>query len=121
MDGDNIYGYQHAVRLEAYYHRRNLVRALAALAVGGWLWAVGLLFVPAHASALGDEVDCGSPALYEKPDLHWQREACDQDVAGRTRDAVTVTVLTLPLAGAWIHFGITLRDRRAAVEAAAGE
>ncbi|MET8701385.1 hypothetical protein ABZW10_21325 [Kitasatospora sp. NPDC004723] len=88
------------------------VHLLGLLALGAWLWAVGLAFVPAsHEFPNGTSVDCGSPMFYE---YYSGRDYthCAAVTDGRMRDAVGVGLVTLPLSVVWLWRTVSIRLER---------
>ncbi|MFF8771787.1 hypothetical protein [Kitasatospora sp. NPDC015120] len=78
--------------------RGRSAHLLGLLALGAWLWAVGLAFLPAsHEFPDGTAVDCGPPVFHESRGGR-EHAQCAAVTDGRMRDAVTVGLATLPLA-----------------------
>ncbi|MGW2546481.1 hypothetical protein ACWC5I_37825 [Kitasatospora sp. NPDC001574] len=96
-------------------HRRHRwgVNLLGVLAVVGWIWAIGLAFLPVAAGS-SSSTGCGSPALVDDSPRTYSRERCARVIDGRIRGAVGLTVLTVPLSAAWIWGAATLRLQRLA-------
>ncbi|MFF7455847.1 hypothetical protein [Kitasatospora sp. NPDC008115] len=89
------------------------VHALGLAALGAWLWAVGLAFVPVtHEYPSGVREHCGSPMFYENVGADYRRVNCDDFTADRMRDAVVVGLATLPLSGVWLWRTVSMRLRR---------
>ncbi|MEU6239337.1 hypothetical protein [Kitasatospora sp. NPDC047058] len=101
----------------AYRVQRGWTYLAGFLAVAGWIWAIGLAFLPASVERAGRTIDCGSPVLVDEPSEHSSR--CASVVDGRIRSAVGVSVVTIPLSAAWIWAASGLRFRR--LEASADE
>ncbi|WP_327675567.1 hypothetical protein [Kitasatospora sp. NBC_00458] len=95
----------------AHRFQRWGVNLLGVLTVVGWIWAIGLAFLPASAGSSGSS-DCGSPALVDDSSRTYARDRCARVVDGRIRSAVGLTVLTVPLSAAWIWGAVTLRLQR---------
>ncbi|MBD0674148.1 hypothetical protein [Streptomyces sp. CBMA156] len=101
------------VRASKEYEGRALAAKLVGgLTVAGWLWALGLVLVPAAGL-------CGSPAFYQPTGFH-MAEVCDSEVIGRIGGAVAVFLATIPLGALWAWTVVRLRDSRTVVSALAG-
>ncbi|MFI6845644.1 hypothetical protein ACIBJD_13465 [Kitasatospora sp. NPDC050467] len=88
-----------------------VVNTLGVLTVVGWIWAIGVAFLPATAGSSG-RTECGSPALVDASSATYSRDRCARVVDDRIRSAVGLTVVTLPLSAAWIWGALNLRLQR---------
>ncbi|WP_327681850.1 hypothetical protein [Kitasatospora sp. NBC_00458] len=79
------------------------------LAAAGWLWALGLAFLPVSADLRSGPLNCGSPVYFDAAIENLRDNACVPVVDQRIRSAVGVGLLTLPILGAWSATGWRLR------------
>ncbi|MFB7475738.1 hypothetical protein [Kitasatospora sp. NPDC056184] len=90
------------------------VNALGLLALGAWLWAVGLAFLPAsHEFPNGRTVHCGSPVFYDSIGRRGAYDHCADVADNRMRGAVGVGLATLPLSVGWLWRTVGTRVHRA--------
>ncbi|MEV6976396.1 hypothetical protein [Kitasatospora sp. NPDC093806] len=93
--------------------RYRVVQALGLLALGGWLWAVGLAFLPvSHEFRNGNSVDCGSPVFFDATANTYQGDTCSPVVGNRMRGAVGVGLATFPFSVAWLGWTVSIRLQR---------
>ncbi|KJY38838.1 hypothetical protein [Streptomyces sp. NRRL S-495] len=89
------------------------VHALGLLALGAWLWAIGLAFVPAsHEYRNGTAVHCGSPVFHDTLGSSQYNGECDDITGNRMRGAVGVGLVSLPLSVGWLWRTLLLRVER---------
>ncbi|WP_380284114.1 hypothetical protein [Kitasatospora purpeofusca] len=89
------------------------VNALGLLALGAWLWAVGLAFLPlSHTYPNGHHLDCGSPVFFEATGYGDDAGRCGRLTDHRMRGAVGLGLVTLPLSVGWLWRTVGMRLQR---------
>ncbi|MED7947596.1 hypothetical protein [Streptomyces sp. BE303] len=92
--------------------------ALGLPAAAGWLWALGLAFLPASVDHRTGSMHCGSPVFFDAAARHYRDDDCVPLVDRRIHQAFGVALVTLPVFGAWRAVGH--RARRIAAEGVEG-